>query len=216
VRLIEELRGSRARIVEAGARERLRLERDLHDGAQNRLVALQIKLAMARDQAGADAVVTQLDEILDDAEAAFEELRALGHGIYPTELRQLGLVGALRSLARAAPIRVRVRADTLGRCAPTVEEAVYFCAREAIQNATKHAGAHVHVTLLLKRDDEGVEFEVADDGPGFDPGEQSSGFGLTSMRDRIAAVGGELETVSAPGQGSSIRGFVPHRGPPTG
>jgi PAS domain S-box-containing protein len=216
VRLVEELRGSRARIVETGARERLRLERDLHDGAQNRLVAMQIKLALARDQAGADAVVRQLDEIMHDSEAAIEELRALGHGIYPTELRQLGLVGALRSLARAAPIDVRVRADTVGRYPPTVEEAVFFCAREAIQNATKHAGAQTRVTLTLNRHDDGVEFEVADDGPGFDPDEQASGFGLTSMRDRIAAVGGELETISAPGQGSRIRGYVPHSGVPTG
>jgi PAS domain S-box-containing protein len=216
VRLVEELRESRGRIVEAGARERLRLERDLHDGAQNRLVAIQLKLALARDEAGADAVATRLDELIDDAEAAVEELRELGHGIYPTELREGGLEHALRLLAEAAPIRVRVIADDVGRHAPTVEEAVFFCAREAIQNATKHAGARARVTLSLKCPDERVEFEVADDGPGFDPREQSSGFGLASMRDRIAAVGGELHTISTAGQGARIRAIVPHRGAPTG
>jgi PAS domain S-box-containing protein len=213
VLLIEALRGSRARIVEAGARERLRLERDLHDGAQNRLVAIQMKLARAREQAGAAAAAARLDEIIEDAQAAIEELRALGHGIYPTELRELGLEAALRSLAEAAPIRVRVIADGVGRHAPAVEEAVFFCAREAIQNATKHAGARANVELLLKRRDDRVEFEVCDDGPGFDPSEQSGGFGLTSMRDRIVAVGGELEVISAPGQGSLIRGIVPALAP---
>jgi PAS domain S-box-containing protein len=216
VRLVEELRGSRARIVETGSRERLRLERDLHDGAQNRLVAIQMKLARTREQAGADDVMTRLDELIDDAQAAIEELRALGHGIYPTELREHGLEEALRSLAEAAPIRVRVIAASVGRHAPAVEEAVFFCAREALQNASKHAGPRAYVTLSLERHDEGVEFEVADDGPGFDPREQSEGFGLTSMHDRIAAVGGELETISAPGRGSRIRGIVPNRGAPTG
>jgi PAS domain S-box-containing protein len=209
VRLIEELRASRARIVEAGARERLRLERDLHDGAQNRLIAIQIKLGLAREQAGADPVVNRLDEIIDDAQAAFEEVRALGHGIYPTELREVGLEAALRSLAEAVPIRVRVIAKGVGRHAPKLEEAVFYCVREAIQNATKHAGPRAQVTLALKSHDERVEFEVADDGPGFDPREQSSGFGLRSMHDRIAAVGGELELISAPGHGSCVRGVVP-------
>jgi len=214
VRLVEDLRHSRARIVEAGARERLRLERDLHDGAQNRLVAIQIKLGLARDQAGDGAVATRLDEIIDDAEAAIEELRALGHGIYPTELRTHGLDRALPSLARAAPVRVHVVADGVGRHAPTVEEAVFFCVREAIQNATKHAGAGAHVTLVINRRDDGFEFEVGDDGPGFDPCEQSGGFGLASMRDRIAAIGGELDISSAPGQGAHIRGIVPNRRAP--
>ena len=215
VRLIEELRRSRARIAEAGARERLRLERDLHDGAQNRLVAIQIKLGLARDHAGADALATRLDEIIEDAGAAIAELRSLGHGIYPAELREDGLEAALRSLAEAAPVRVRVIADGVGRHTPAVEEAVFFCAREAIQNATKHAGAGAQVTLSLGRREGKVAFEVADDGPGFDPRAQSTGFGLTSMRDRIAAVGGELEIISAPGQGARIRGIAPHAGAPT-
>ena len=209
VRLVENLRRSRARIVEAGARERLRLERDLHDGAQNRLVAIQIKLRLARDQIAAGGVASRLEEIIDDAEAAIEELRALGHGIYPNVLRTGGLNQALRSLARAAPVRVRLAMHAMGRYAPPVEEAVFFCVHEAIQNAAKHAGADAHVTLTIKRYDEGFEFEVADDGPGFDPREQSDGFGLASMRDRIAAIGGELELISAPGQGTCVHASVP-------
>jgi PAS domain S-box-containing protein len=216
MRLVEELRRSRARIVEAAAHERLRLERDLHDGAQNRLVAIQLKLARAREEVGADAIAARLDELTGDAHAAVEELRALGHGIYPRVLREGGLSEALRSLAEAAPTHVRVIADGIGRHAPTVEEAVFYCAREAIQNATKHAGARANVTLSLKRDGDGLGFEVADDGPGFDPREQPTGFGLASMRDRIAAVGGELEIISAIGHGARIRGMVPRHGAPTG
>ena len=216
VRLIEDLRNSRARIIEAGARERLRLERDLHDGAQNRLLAIQIKLALARDQAEADTIASQLDELIDDTQAAVEELRALGHGIYPRVLRAGGLGQALRSLAESAPVRVRVSADGVGRHPPPVEEALFYCAREAIQNATKHAGAHAHVTLALKRHDEGLELEVADNGPGFEPHEQSSAFGLASMRDRIAAIGGRLEIISTPDQGSRIRAIVPDPGTPSG
>jgi signal transduction histidine kinase len=210
VRLVRELRGSRARIVEAGARERLRLERDLHDGAQNRLIAIQVKLALAREEAASAAVTSRLDEVICDAQAAIEELRELGHGIYPAELHEVGLEDALRSLAEVAPIRVVVVADRVGRHAPAVEAAVFFCAGEAIQNATKHAGADARVTVSIVSDGDGLVFEVADDGRGFDPREHADGFGMTGMRNRIAAVGGELEASSAPGKGTRIRGTVPH------
>lgn len=136
-----------------------------------------MKLALAREQPGAGALTTRLDEIIADAQGAIEELRELGHGIYPMELREGGLGDAVRSLAETAPIRVRVTADGVGRHPATVEEAILFCAREAIQNATKHAGARAHLTLSLACRDDGLEFEVADDGPGFDPDEQSGGSG---------------------------------------
>ena len=112
-------------------------------------------------------------------------------------------------------MRVHVDAEGVGRYAPTVEEAVFYCVGEAIQNATKHAGAGARVTLAIKRRDDGFEFEVCDDGPGFDPYEQSGGFGLTSMRDRIAAIGGTLEITSAPGQGARVRGIVPESAAPS-
>ena len=209
VRLVEDLRESRARIVDAGARERLRLERDLHDGAQNRLVAIDFKLARAREEAGAGADATRLDDISDHMHEAIEEIRALAHGIYPRELRDGGLDEALRSLADAAPVAARVLAEDTGRHPATIEEAIYFCAREAIQNVAKHGGTNALVTLSLKRLERALELEITDDGPGFDPREQSDGYGLASMRDRIAAVGGELETITAPGQGTRIRATVP-------
>jgi PAS domain S-box-containing protein len=209
VRLVEELRQSRARILDAGARERLRLERDLHDGAQNTLVAIELKLALARQETGDGAGATRLEDISDRMRAAIEEVRALAHGIYPRELRDGGLDQALRSLADAAPVDARLIAEDVGRQAPAVEEAVYFCAREAIQNAAKHAGTGAHVTLSLTRREGVLELEVRDDGPGFDPSRQAGGYGLASMRDRIAAVGGEFETVSAPGRGARIRSIVP-------
>jgi signal transduction histidine kinase len=209
VRLVEELRQSRARILDAGARERLRLERDLHDGAQNTLVAIELKLALAREEAGEGAVATRLEDISDHMRAAIEEVRALAHGIYPRELRDGGLDQALRTLADAAPVDARLIAEDVGRQAPTIEEAIYFCAREAIQNAAKHAGTGAQVTVSLKRREGGLELEVIDDGPGFGSGRQADGYGLASMHDRIAAVGGEFETISAAGQGARVRAIVP-------
>jgi signal transduction histidine kinase len=211
-KLLEELRASRARLVVTAQRERLRLERDLHDGAQQRLMTLQIKLAQARGRAGDGELAAELDQIADDAAAAVEELRVLAHGIYPTVLRERGLGDALGSLADAAPTAVRVFGDGVGRCAPTVEEAAYFCALEAMQNAIKHAGANVRITITLERRGDELAFAVADDGVGFEPGETTSGFGLTSMHDRIAAVEGVLDVLSSPGQGTVVRGTVPAAG----
>ncbi len=216
VGLVEELRESRARIVDAGARERLRLERDLHDGAQNRLVAIQIKLALLRDAGSTDDIAARLDEIQDDLGAAIDELRALGHGIYPRELREGGLAHALRLLAGVSPTPIAMSIEDVGRHAPTVEEAVYFCAREAIQNATKHAASHTRFTLSLRRNEHDIEFGIADDGPGFDARKPSEGYGLASMRDRIASIAGELTITSAPGEGTQIHGRVPTRPNPAG
>jgi signal transduction histidine kinase len=139
-------------------------------------------------------------------------MRALAHGLYPTVLRERGLPDALRSLAQAAAIPVRIVDHDIGRCSPTVEEAVYFCAREAIQNTTKHAGPDTQVTITLARDDEGLEVTIVDDGPGFDLAAAGEGIGLVSMRDRIGAVGGTLELASAPGNGTTLRAHVPQFG----
>jgi signal transduction histidine kinase len=208
-RLVEELQASRARIVTAGDQERLRLERDLHDGAQQRLMAIQIKLALVRDIAGADELAARLDEIGADAATAVEELRALAHGIYPTVLRERGLADGLSSFARTAAIPVEVVDKGVGRYSPEVEGAVYFCATEAIQNAGKHAGSAARVMVLLERTGDDLVFSISDDGPGFDPRGENDGVGLVSMRDRVGAVGGELEIVSSPGNGSVIRGAIP-------
>jgi signal transduction histidine kinase len=207
--LVEELEASRRRIVASAQRERLRLERNLHDGAQQRLFAIQIKLDAARDQVLDEKLARELDEISADTAAAVAELRALAHGLYPTVLRERGLPDALRSLAHVAAIQVRVVDDDIGRCSHTVEEAVYFCALEAIQNATKHAGPDADVTITLARLGEDLDVTIADDGQGFDLAGVGEGIGLISMRDRIGAVGGELEIASSPRNGTTIRAQVP-------
>jgi signal transduction histidine kinase len=207
--LVEELHASRRRIVVSAHHERLRLERDLHDGAQQRLFAIQIKLDAARDQVQDDRLGRELDEISADAAAAVAELRALAHGLYPTLLRERGLPDALRSLAHVAAIPMRVVDEDIGRCSHAVEEAVYFCALEAIQNTTKHAGAGAHVTITLARREDDLDVTIVDDGLGFDLAVGGEGIGLVNMRDRIGAVGGELEIVSAPRIGTTIRAHLP-------
>ena len=208
-RLVEELRASRARIVDTAETERLRLERDLHDGAQQRLMAIQVKLSLARDEVADGDAARLLDEIGGDAAAAVEELRQLAHGIYPTILRERGLGDALRAAATTAPLPVTIEVAGVGRCAPTVEAALYFCCLEAIQNAAKHAGHGSQVSVTFRERDGVLDFEVADNGPGIQPSAKWSGMGFTSMRDRVGAVGGELEIVSSPGVGMTVHGSVP-------
>jgi signal transduction histidine kinase len=208
-RLVEELRASRSRIVEAGERERERIERDLHDGAQQRLVAIQMRLDMARELAGTEDLANQLDATKKDAEAAVEELRALARGIYPVVLQELGLAAALRSLGRSFPVPISVTDDGIGRSSDAIEAAIYFVASEAIQNSGKHAGPGAKVAVTLARNEDTIEFTVSDDGVGMSPETDSDGIGIASMRDRIKAVGGHFEIVSAPGQGTSIHGTIP-------
>jgi signal transduction histidine kinase len=215
-RLVEELRASRARIVDAGARERVHLERDLHDGAQQRLMAIQVKLALAHDLASPDGeLARQLEEIGDDAASAVNELRALAQGLYPTVLRERGLADGFRAFARTAPIAVHVVDRGAGRLSATVERAVYFCCTEAIQNASKHAGRGAEVTMTLDRRGSEIAFSVVDDGVGFAAADATDGLGLVSMRDRIGGVGGELHIQSSPGHGTTVRGIVPVDGAPT-
>ena len=209
VRLIAELRDSRARIVAAAEQERLRLERDLHDGAQQRLMAIQVKLALAQKRAAGEDLADQLEAVQTDAAEAVEELRTLAHGIYPTVLRERGLSDALRSVAMTAPIPIYVTGDGVGRCAPEIEAAIYFCSLEAIQNAIKHAGPQARVTVSLARRPGEIEFAIRDDGIGIKTRASADSVGLLNMKDRIGAVGGELEIVSSPGAGTRVRGMVP-------
>jgi signal transduction histidine kinase len=205
--LVKELQASRARIVATAQRERLRLERDLHDSAQQRLFAIQVKLAAMRSRSLDSQLIEALDELVDDVAAVAEECRDLAHGLYPPALREFGLTEALRSAVRAAAVPVRF-AGGVGRCSQIVEEAVYFCALEALQNATKHAGPDVHVAVTLERRGTDLVFAVTDDGTGFDATAPSDGIGMVSMSDRVGAVGGELEIASAPGLGTTVRGVV--------
>jgi signal transduction histidine kinase len=203
-RLVDELRASRARIVASADEERHRLERDLHDGAQQRLFLLQIKLRRLRRGLADEAAVATIEEIEADAAAALEELRVLAHGIFPTVLVESGVAEALRAFAVDAPIPVEVTDHRIGRCSPPIEAALYFCALEAIQNAAKHAGVGARVTVNLDRDGDRVDLSIADHGVGFQPAGMSAGMGFVTMRDRIGAVGGELEIISEPGAGVTV------------
>jgi signal transduction histidine kinase len=206
----EELRASRARIVAAADAERRRIERNLHDGVQQHLVALAVNLRLARSGLDGDPgdSAAILDQLAGDVRTAIEDLRDLAHGIYPPLLRDSGLAAALQAPASRSPLRVEVVADGVGRHPPELEAAIYFCCLEALQNAAKHApGASVNVRLWEQEGE--LRFEVADDGPGLAPDGAAAGQGLVNMRDRIAAVGGVVGWESAPGQGMQVYGSVP-------
>ena len=209
---LRELEASRLRITEASGRERRRLERDLHDGAQQRLMAIQIRLTLLREDHEKCDLDDRLEAIRLDAEEAVAELRALARGIYPALLRDRGLADALRSLAMRAPVPMQVTDEGIGRCPGAVEAGIYFCSLEAVQNATKHAGRGARLMVVVGRDVDKVYFSVADDGVGMAMADGDDGMGLVDMRDRIGAVGGELEVVSSPGVGTTVRGTVPIHG----
>jgi signal transduction histidine kinase len=206
---LRELRGSRARIAAASDRERHRLERDLHDGAQQALVALRIKLALAADETAEAPLQLRLVELGDELERAIDELRDLAHGIYPSLLADAGLARSLAAVATGAGRPVAVKTDGVGRYPTEVEAGVYYCCREALQNAVRHAGADATIAIHLR--DEGGElgFEVRDDGVGFDPVARAGGAGLRNMEDRMALLDGRLELTSAPGSGTVVAGAVP-------
>ncbi|HSC51486.1 MAG TPA: ATP-binding protein [Gaiellaceae bacterium] len=206
---LRDLSDSRARIVQAGDRERRKLELDLHDGAQQRLLAVQMKLALARERTRDQELAAKLDEIGGDAASAVDDLRKLAHGIYPSELREGGVGAGLRSYVGSAPVPIEVVDRGFGRCDPEVEACIYFCALEAVQNAVKHAGRDIRVEIVLRREGPTARFAVHDDGVGFDPEAERDGLGLVSMRDRLAALGGELAISSVPGEGTTVRGAVP-------
>jgi signal transduction histidine kinase len=212
-RLVEELRASRSRIVETADRERQRLEQDLHDGAQQRLMSIQIKLRLAQRGVEREDLAKELDSISVEAQEAVDELRTLARGIYPPALRDRGLADALRSIAMRATIPIRVASDGVGRCSPAVEAAIYFCSLEAIQNSIKHAGSGASVTVTLERDRRGIRFCVEDDGVGGGTFAGGDGRGVAGMRDRIGAVGGEVEVTSSAGRGTAVRGMVPDEAP---
>ncbi len=213
VRLIEELQESRRRIVTAQDERARKLERDLHDGAQQQLVALSVKVGLAeqlttRDPDKARAILAELKA---DATDALGNLRDLARGIYPPLLADKGLEAALDAQARKSPIDVQVDADGCGRYPQEVEAAVYFCALEALQNVAKYAEAGT-ATIALAETNGDLSFRIRDDGRGFDPAASRTGAGLTNMRDRLEALGGSLEITSRPGAGTTVSGRVPLKG----
>jgi signal transduction histidine kinase len=206
--LIEDLRASRQRLVAAQDQERRRLERNLHDGAQQDLVALAIKVrlgATAEDLAQAKEIFGELQA---DAAGALDNLRDLARGIYPPLLADLGLAAALAAQASKAPVPVTVEADGIGRFPQDTEAAVYFCCLEALQNTAKYARA-TQARICLQAQDETLRLTVSDDGTGYDTGHTPIGSGLRNMADRLAALGGRLEVWSAPGHGTTITGHLP-------
>lgn len=208
-----ELQASRGRLVAAADAERRRIERNLHDGAQQHLVALSVKVRLLeqfaqRDPERARSLMSQLQ---DDVGLAIEELRSLAHGIYPPLLSSSGLGMAMSAACRRAPIPASLDANGVGRHAPEIESAVYFCCLEALQNAAKYAGSGASARVRIWEEAGGLLFEVSDDGGGFEAGQQPDGAGLTNMRDRLGAVGGTLR-VESDDRGTRIRGAVPLNG----
>jgi signal transduction histidine kinase len=204
-----ELRASRARILEAGHAERRRIERDLHDSAQQRLVALRIHLELTGEQLDRSEERAMLERLGTEVDEAIDDLRAVAHGIYPQVLAQAGVGAALAAVTRGSAIPVRIRDAGLARHPEAIEMTVYFCCLECLQNAAKHAGPEAAVTIQLSENDGRVCFSVDDDGPGFDPDAVKRGAGLTNLADRVAAVGGTLQIQTAPGRGTHITGNLP-------
>jgi signal transduction histidine kinase len=210
VGLVEDLRESRRRLVAAQDLERRKLERNIHDGAQQQLVALTVKLRLARQVLGKDParVDGMLDELAGETQRALEDLRDLARGIYPPLLADKGLGAALEAQASRSPVPVSVEAAGVGRYAPEVEAAVYFSCLEAMQNIAKYAAATA-ATIQLREVPGRLEFRIHDDGVGFDAAATSYGTGLQGIADRLAALGGALAVASAPGSGTTITGSLP-------
>jgi signal transduction histidine kinase len=204
-----ELDAARAGILMAGDVVRRKLGQDLHDGAQQRLTAIRIMATLASERTDDRGLSEAIASIGTAADQAVDDLRDLVHGIYPAVLADFGLGDALRAVARTSPVAIGVGDEGVGRCANDVEAAIYFCSLEAIQNAIKHAGPGIRVTVKIGREPGGVVFEVADDGVGMRLPARGDGIGLRCMRHRIEGVGGQLEILSSPGNGTRVRGRVP-------
>ena len=206
---MRELQLSRARLATRAEQERRRIERDLHDGAQQRLVALRIELELAEDVVRADPErgVERLRQFEHDVEVALEELRDLAHGVYPPVLADRGLEEALRSVGLRSTVRVDLVTHGVGRYSTEIEGAVYFCIREALQNAQKHAAGARRIVVTLDASTRAeLRFSVRDDGAG--AATIVAGAGITNMQDRLAAIGGEVDVTSKPGVGTVVRGRV--------
>jgi signal transduction histidine kinase len=206
----DALRESRARIVASGDAERRRVERNLHDGAQQHLVALAVNLRLARDVIADDPTAggEMLEQLAGEVQETIQELRELAHGIYPPLLVDSGLIEALRAAGNRNPLSVDVMAEGIGRYSPETEAAVYFCCLEALQNAAKHA-PDAHVEVRLWEESGGLLFSVVDDGPGYDADRAQQGHGYINMADRLGAIGGTVRWESEIGTGSQVRGSVP-------
>ncbi|MBV8349784.1 MAG: sensor histidine kinase, partial [Mycolicibacterium sp.] len=206
-----QLAASRTRLISAADEERRRLERDLHDGAQQHLVALAVLIQLART-AEHDRYQPLLSEASGLLETAIAEIRRLAHGIYPPLLVSGGLAEALPAVAARAPVPVRLNLQGLGRYPASTEAALYFCCSEAVQNAAKHGGPGTTVTITAHADDTMLTVTISDTGRGFDPA--TNGTGLTNMADRLSAIGGHLDIHTAPGRGTRVAAVIATRAQP--
>ncbi|HET6172775.1 MAG TPA: sensor histidine kinase [Gaiellales bacterium] len=207
-RIAEQLGRSRARLIDAADSERRRIERNLHDGAQQRLVALAMQFNLAGEEAAAapGQAGRLLQHAAEELQLALDELRELAQGIHPSVLSHLGLADAIRSLAARSSAPVSLRALSAARVDATAEATAYYVVAEAVANAQKHArGSHIHIRASYG---EGLlTVEVADDGPG--GAVEDTGTGLVGLRDRVEATGGTLQIESPPGHGTRIRALIP-------
>jgi signal transduction histidine kinase len=209
---LQELQRSRARLVRAADDERRKFERDLHDSVQQRLISIKVRLEMEAEEGDvSESRRERLLEIMHGVEAAVGEVREVAHGLHPPLLSASGLPAAIRQGHEHNPSPPAIDAVGVGRYPPDIESAVYYCCTEAIQNATKHGGRDVHVSVVLAEEDEHLTFRVVDDGPGFRAGD-AHGLGLLNMEDRLGALGGRLTITTAPGRGTTVSGSVPLRG----
>jgi signal transduction histidine kinase len=209
--LLNDLKAAQRRIAAARDAERRRIERNLHDGAQQRLMAIRLELGLVSERLELDpaAAQSQLDRLRGDLDEALEELRELAHGLYPPLLASDGLRAALAAAARHAVIPVDIDAADFPRQPHAIENAAYFCCLEALQNAAKHAGEGIRATVRLAVREGVLEFLVSDDGVGFDREAVLDGYGLTNLADRVQTLGGEVVVTSLPGQGTTVTGQLP-------
>lgn len=206
------LRESRRRLLVAADAERVRLERDLHDGAQQRLVSLSLQLRLAAELAEEGRAPTgeSLMALHHEATEAVDELRDLAQGVYPARLHELGLARALHAVARRSPVRIDIDDRTSAPIDASTQVALYFVCVEAIQNATKHAGSDATITISLVADGDDLVVTVTDDGPGFDVEALVDSRGLVNMDDRVGALDGELTIDSSPGAGTTVTARLPY------
>jgi signal transduction histidine kinase/DNA-binding response OmpR family regulator len=209
--LLHDLRAAQRRVAVAGDAERRRIERDLHDGAQQRLMALRLELGLLQERVGDDPnrATEMLTGLRLDLDEALEELRELAHGLYPPLLASDGLEAALAATARRSAIPVTIEASGMTRVPRSIESTAYFCCLEALQNAAKHAGPGARAAIELRMEDGFLSFSVSDDGAGFDPGVRRPGYGLINLRDRLNGLGGDASVTSSPGTGTTVTGHIP-------
>ena len=218
--LVREMRDAQARAAASADDTREQIERDLHDGAQQRLIALRIKLQLAAERCGDTAPDTteELNQLGTEVQLAIDELRAFAQGVFPAVLGDFGPVTALKQAVLAAPVPTTVSGVNVGRYRPEVERTIYFCCLEALQNTYKHAHTATNAHVRIATRGRELTFEVTDDGLGFDLGTVALGAGLHNMHDRVASLGGSLTINAGRGQGTRITGAIPLGKPsaPTG